>query len=72
MALKSVSAELIGRQASELLERDYSEGRLGELAAELDALNRPLHEHAPTLEFEDEPLRFAALMARLASEAREP
>ena len=65
MTLKSVSAELIRRQAEELLELDYSEGRRAELATEVETINESVADVA-ALEFDDEPLAFAAFLRELA------
>ncbi len=65
MTLKSVSAELIRRQAEELLELDYSEGRCAELATEVETINARVADVA-AMEFDDEPLAFAALLRELA------
>lgn len=69
MASKTVSAELIRRQAEEIQGLAVEDDRAAELAAEVTRLSRAVREAAAVLEFDDEPLGFAARMRELAGKS---
>ena len=65
MDTKSVSADLIRRQGEEMLGLGRSEPRSQELAGEVERLNLAVAEAAEDIEFDDEPLRYAARLREM-------
>jgi hypothetical protein len=65
-----VTAELIREYGRALRRLEITEERAGELAAEVERLNSAVIDAAGRLDFNDDPCRFAALLAAAAQEER--
>jgi hypothetical protein len=60
---RTISARLVQEWSSQLHGLEFSEARSAELAADVERHNAAIRAAAPQLDFNDEPARFAALLA---------